>query len=847
MNKKIILVMLIFFISLCSIMNVSASDNDDLLTTSDCDIITAQNSDVKISEKDYSSNLKKASDDILSENSSETQNDNSGIIQDYGTYIGGNGNDKGKGVYIDDDGNIYLAMETNSNNLTTTPGAFQTTKNGIKDLYVTKLNSKGQLIYATYIGGNGTEMQKDLKVDSEGNVYIVGFTNSPNLPITNNAFQKNLTGIQNAFLVVLSPDGTNLVYSTYFGGSKVDRGWAIAIDDNGIAYVQGISNSQDLPVSDNAYQKTKDGINWSAGDPNDIDYQNSFDLFLSKFNVKSGDLEYATFFGGRGSDSTYGSLAVDENEVIYFAGSTTSLNFPVTENAFRKVHEVGATDSFIAALDIKNNNLLFSSYIGGNDTDDGEALYISDNGFLYYVGDTWSRDFPTTKGAYQTKFNGVGESISGGDIFIMKIDTSNWKLVYSTLLGGKYDEGVRALAVDEYENVYVVGMSQSEDYPITADAYQKVKKGPLFINKTSSTDYDFPTHDAVLSKISADGSKLLYSTYFGGSFGEFAMGISFINGGFVVQLRTYSNDLFVSDDAIQKEHANDTFNQSMLGRDLLYDVDSYLAIFKNPTKIKLSDISGKIGSIVGLTASLTDSMGNSKLSGKSINFFIDDELIGSAITDKNGIATFYYKLIKKVGEYKFSASFDEQIGYDDSESIANLTVKSASKLIGNKNIITYFTSKDKYQVRVIGDDGKAVGAGEIVKITMGSKTRMVKTDKNGWAKLAIDLKVGEYAVKVTYKNLKVSNKIIVKPILTAKNIDKKKAKKIKFSVKLVNSKGKVAKGKKITFKIKNKTYKVKTNKKGIAILVLKNLKVGKYTIKSIYDKSIIKNSIKIRK
>lgn len=103
----------------------------------------------------------------------------------------------------------------------------------------------------------------------------------------------------------------------------------------------------------------------------------------------------------------------------------------------------------------------------------------------------------------------------------------------------------------------------------------------------------------------------------------------------------------------KKKHANDTFNLSMLGKDLLYDVDSYLAIFKNPTKIKLSDISGKIGSIVGLTASLTDSMGNSKLSGKSINFYIEDELIGSAITDKKGIATFYYKLTQKEGKYNF--------------------------------------------------------------------------------------------------------------------------------------------------------------------------------------------------
>lgn len=478
----------------------------------------------------------------------------------------------------------------------------------------------------------------------------------------------------------------------------------------------------DLIVSDNAYQRTKDGINWSAGDPDDIDYQNSFDLFLSKFNIKSGELEYATYFGGRGSDSTYGSLSVDENDVLYFAGSTTSLNFPVTDNAFRKLHEVGATDSFIAALDISNNHLLFSSYIGGNNTDDGEALYLSKKGFLYYVGDTWSEDFPTTERAYQTKFNGVGESISGGDMFIMKIDTSNWKLVYSTLLGGKYDEGVRALTVDEYENVYVLGMSQSEDYPITHDAYQKVKKGPLFINSANSTDYDFPTHDCVLSKISADGSKLLYSTFFGGSFGEFGMGITFTNGGFIIQLRTYSTDLFTPDDAIQKEHANDTFNQSMLGREFIYDVDNYIGIFKNPTKLKISDVSTKIGNIVALSAKLTDSIGNTDLARKSVNFYIDDELIGSAITDKNGIAIFYYKVVQNMGNHVFSASFDECIAYGASNSIASLNVRSAAKLIENKNMIKYFSDNKYFKVRVIGDDGKIVGAGEIVYFTVNGVT-----------------------------------------------------------------------------------------------------------------------------
>ena len=456
-------------------------------------------------------------DEVQGDTSQKIENDDAPIIdQSIGTYIGGNGNDKGKGVYTDADGNIYLAMETNSQDLKTTGNAYQANISGGKDLFVSKYSANGDLIYSTFIGGSATEMQKDLKVDSLGNVYIIGFTNSANFPVTPNAFQKTINGSQDAFLTVLNPEGTGLIYSTFLGGSIVDRAWALAIDDNGTAYIQGITNSLNFPVTDDAYQKDKDGVNWSLRDPDDITFQNSFDLFLSKLNIYSGELQYSTYFGARGSDSTYGSVAIDKNEVIYFAGTTTSIDFPTTENAFRDVRDADS-DSFLAALDIRNNKLIFSSYIGGNSTDDGEALVLSENGFLYYVGDTWSENFPTTEGAFQTTYGGVGEGVSGGDMFIMKIDTSNWKLIYSTLLGGEFDEGVRALAVDEYENAWVVGMSQSGNYPVTSNAYQKVKKGPKFISYANSTDMDYPTHDAVISKISADGSKLLYSTYYGGN------------------------------------------------------------------------------------------------------------------------------------------------------------------------------------------------------------------------------------------------------------------------------------------------------------------------------------------
>lgn len=752
MDKKIVLLIFVIFCSFCLIGSASAADTDDVMELDDSAIELSQ--DAEIDEEIISDSVDDAvSDDTPMVISPQTNSSDDTITQTIGTYIGGNGNDKGKGIYTDDAGNIYVAMETNSNDLITTDNAIQKNITGGKDLYISKYSSAGELLYATYFGGSTTEMQKDLKVDSLGNVYIIGFTNSKDFKVTDNAFQKVINGSQDAFLTVINPN-TGLVYSTYLGGDVVDRAWALAIDNNGSAYIQGITNSLNFPVTPDAFQKSKDGVTWGLNDSDDINYQNSFDLFLSKININSGKLEYSTYFGAKGSDSTYGSVAVDANEVIYFAGTTTSLDFPVTDNAFRK-ERAEESDSFIAALDIRNNKLVFSSYIGGNSTDDGEAIVLSPNGFLYYVGDTWSENFPTTENAFQTKFAGVGESISGGDMFIMKIDTSNWTLVYSTLLGGKFDEGVRALAVDEYENAWVVGMSQSSDYPVTDDAYQKTKNGPEFISYSNSSDYDYPTHDTVISKISPDGSQLLYSTYYGGNSGEFAMGITFLTGGFAIQTRTCSDDLFVTDNTTKGQ---DQFNGSMLGHDPVYDFDSYIAVFKNPTVITIEDVSATYGDSVKLTATVKDSMGDVPLAGKTIDFYVNGKLAGSAEIDLDGVATLSYA-VTKAGDLTYDAKFSETIGHDAALATANLKVDKAKSKITAKN--AKIKAKGKYTIAV---KGNGVAAKKVkVTLKVNGKKYTAKTNSKGKAtfKLSKLTKKGKYSAKIKFagnKNFKAADK-----------------------------------------------------------------------------------------
>ena len=198
------------------------------------------------------------------------------------------------------------------------------------------------------------------------------------------------------------------------------------------------------------------------------------------------------------------------------------------------------------------------------------------------------------------------------------------------------------------------------------------------------------------------------------------------------------------------------------------------------------------------------------------------------------------------GTYTISVSFAGDNEYYDSKSTVNVTVMPV--ILGGKNYNVYYGNAVKYKVRIVGPDGKYVGAGKVVTIKVNGQTYKVSTDRNGYATKSLKLKAGTYTITSEYNGDKVSNKITFKPTLTAKNVVAKKGKKVKFTAKLVNKKGKVLKNKKVTFKVKGNKYTAKTNKKGIATVTIKNLKkVGKFTITSSYGGCTIKNTIKIKK
>ena len=293
---------------------------------------------------------------------------------------------------------------------------------------------------------------------------------------------------------------------------------------------------------------------------------------------------------------------------------------------------------------------------------------------------------------------------------------------------------------------------------------------------------------------------------------------------------------FAKTDFNNLDAGNYTFKARFIGDSEYISVNKTFAV-NVFTSIISSDLKRAYNSGSDFKATLLNKDG-SPLNNSKVTVNVKDKKY-EAITDENGEFILNEKL--NPGNYIVSV-----INPVTLESVSN-NLNIVKRLSGNANVNMYFGAGSYYSLRVYSDDGSVVGAGETVKISFNGKNYNVKTDKNGYAKFKISANPKTYTITAAYKGVKVSNKIVVKKVLIAKNISKKKSKTVKFSVKLVNAKGKVVKGKKITFKLKGKTYTAKTNAKGIATIKIKNLKVGKYTITTKYGKSSLKNVIKIKK
>jgi hypothetical protein len=328
-------------------------------------------------------------------------------VLSYSTYLGGSGGTSiGLGIAVDSSGDAYITGTTTSSTFPTTAGAFQTTLAGTENAFVTELNPSGSaLVYSTYVGGSSSDQGTGIAVDSSGDAYITGYSNSSNFPTTPGAFQTTSTtsgGSDDAFVTKLNAGGTALVYSTYLGGSGGSNvGAGIAVDGAGNAYVTGVTNSTSFPTTAGAFQTTNAGA--AVGGK---------DAFVTKLNPSGSAPVYSTYLGGNGSidgvNGLRGGIALDSSGDAYITGSTSATKFPTTAGAIQTTGGGNVFDAFVTELNATGSAPVYSTYLGGSPPvgtlgDSGTGIAVDSAGNICVTGLTNS-GFPTTAGAFERDF-----------------------------------------------------------------------------------------------------------------------------------------------------------------------------------------------------------------------------------------------------------------------------------------------------------------------------------------------------------------------------------------------------------------------------------------------------------
>lgn len=428
-------------------------------------------------------------------------------VLEYSTYLGGSDFDLGQGIAVDAAGNAYVTGLTFSSDFPTTPGAYDTTWNThSNDVFVTKLNAAGtNVVYSTFLGGSGDETGEAIRVDATGNAFVTGSTPSSDFPTTPGAYDTIWNSSHDAFVTKLDASGANLLYSTYLGGSDHDFPLGIAIDVAGNAFVGGYTDSANFPTSAGAFDTS-----W-----------NGREAFVTKLDAAGANLAYSTYLGGTNEDMGTG-IAIDGAGSAYVTGFTFSSDFPTTAGAYDTTREA-FHDAFVTKLDAAGASLSYSTYLGGNNTDASQDIAVDASGSAYVTGYTDSTNFPTTLGAYDTSWNG-GDL----DVFVTKLNVAGSSLAYSTYLGGNSADFTQGIAVDITGSAYVAGHTFSSDFPTTAGAYD-----------TSWNN----SGDAIVTKFSPTGSSLSQSTFLGGTGDDVGVGIAVnASGDAYVVGYTFSND-----------------------------------------------------------------------------------------------------------------------------------------------------------------------------------------------------------------------------------------------------------------------------------------------------------------
>jgi len=417
----------------------------------------------------------------------------------YSTFIGSNTLDTVASVAVDQFGNAYATGSTVFGFPTKNPAQGNQL---LTDAFVTKFSpSGGSLIYSTILGGSSFDFGNAIAVDRFGSAYVGGGTFSTDFPTTPGAFEPppGSTDANEGFITKLSPSGSSFAYSLLLGGGDSDEIRALALDTQHRVYVTGFTCSTNFPVK-NAFQPVTHSQNCADG---------GGDAFVTRVNAAGTALDYSTYLDGS-FESIGNGIAVDSTFHAYVTGSTESADFPTTPGAFQRVlkaqvipgdpHDTHQSNAFVTKFSADGRSLVFSTYLGGTADDVATAIALDPDGRACVTGNASSPDFPITSGAFQKTLHG------SSDAFVTKFQLSGGGLFYSTFLGGSGGDGASSIAVDSFGRAYVAGGTSSTNFPVL---------NPIQAHLAGA-------QDAFVTKLSATGNALFFSTYLGGTANDVA-------------------------------------------------------------------------------------------------------------------------------------------------------------------------------------------------------------------------------------------------------------------------------------------------------------------------------------
>jgi hypothetical protein len=418
----------------------------------------------------------------------------------WATYYGGGNEDEAEGIITDAAGNVFISGTTMSTSGIATKGAYQTSISGglaNYDVFVAGFNSNGVPVWATYYGGDTSDVGVGMAIDKSGNLYVTGFTVSLSGIASSGAYQTKLSGngsTNDAFLAKFSNTGA-MLWSTYFGGSGNENGYSITVDAGGNPVIFGTTSGGTGLTTSGAYQTSFGG---GGGD-----------AFLAKFN-SNGNLKWATYYGGYGYDAGYG-IAADASGNLFVTGVSTSPVGMATGGAWKMSGDSVNGNAYVAKFD-STGNIKWGTYYGGNGGDLGFFIATLPSGEVAITGMTGSSSGIATGGAYQKSLAGTS------NVFLADFSTTG-SVKWGTYYGGEGQDIGYGLASDNSGNLYVTGASISTKGIATSGAYQ-----------TSNVSANGGVPDAFMAKFTAAGA-LKYGTYYGGSDQDVGLAICVDNSG----------------------------------------------------------------------------------------------------------------------------------------------------------------------------------------------------------------------------------------------------------------------------------------------------------------------------